>query len=335
MKRNVYLLEGREATGVSHTGVWIKDLVLEVMDWIGRERFSGATSDSTGSTHLCKKLLVEEVKTVIPNPDICHYISNLIKDVVRIDFFEATIKVVRGTIHFFHTSHMGIHEFKIARSDLNISRGLQAVGKTRFGTIIYSSKSVQRCTPAIQKVIERGKADFSKLADYFGAPNKSSGIHSIKALSFQSNLSQLVSVGTPATKSLACLESNDANAGDVCLFWHATIGEMIKIISDEENHFPNDVCEELLDIIHHRHNNLFVEGGTYYTPLYLAAAYLNPGALPYFLTQSILTLMIILIPISQSSERRLQIRTSRKVFTRCPVPFRSQVCKYVPWRTCC
>ncbi len=58
------------------------------MDWIGRERFSGATSDSTGNTHLCKKLLVEDVKTVIPNPDICHYISNLIKDVARIDFFE-------------------------------------------------------------------------------------------------------------------------------------------------------------------------------------------------------------------------------------------------------
>lgn len=32
MKRNVYLLEGREATGVSHTGVWIKNLVLEVRE---------------------------------------------------------------------------------------------------------------------------------------------------------------------------------------------------------------------------------------------------------------------------------------------------------------
>ncbi len=56
---------------------------------------------------------------------------------------------------------MGIYEFKIARSDLGIRQGLQAVGKTRFGTVIYSSSSVQRCTPAIQKVIERGKADFS------------------------------------------------------------------------------------------------------------------------------------------------------------------------------
>ncbi|KAK0237310.1 hypothetical protein EDD85DRAFT_770807 [Armillaria nabsnona] len=267
-------MEAREATGVSHTAEWIKVLALEVIDQLGHERFCGATSDSTGNTHLCKKLLVEDVKMIIPNPDICHYLSNLIKDVARIAFFELTIKVVRGTIHFFHTSHMGIHKFKIARSDLKIGRGLQAIGKTRFGTLVYSSRSVQRCTPAIQKVIERGKADFSKLVEYFGAPNKSNGIHSIKALSFQSNLSQLVSIRLPPTKSLAHLESNNANAGDVCLFWHATVGEMINVIMNDENQFPDDI----LNIIHHRHNNLFIEGGTYYTPLYMAAAHLNPGA---------------------------------------------------------
>ncbi|PBK90308.1 hypothetical protein ARMGADRAFT_1047002 [Armillaria gallica] len=241
-------MEAREATGVSHTAEWIKVLALEVIDRLGHECFCGATSDSTGNTHLCKKLLVEDVKTIIPNPDICHYLSNLIKDVARIAFFE----LVR----------------------------LQAIGKTHFGTLVYSSRSVQRCTPAIQKVIERGKADFllQKLAEYFGAPNKSNSIHSIKALSFQSNLSQLVSIGLPPTKSLACLESNNANAGDVCLFWHATVREMINVIMNDENQFPDDVRDEILDIIHHRHNNLFVEGGTYYTPLYMAAAYLNPGA---------------------------------------------------------
>ncbi len=66
---------------------------------------------------------------------------------------------------------------------------------------------------------------------------------------------------------------------------------MINIISDEENHFPDDVRDELLDIIHHRHNDLFVKGGTYYTPLYMAAAYLNPGALSCFPNQLISTLI--------------------------------------------
>ncbi|KAK0184773.1 hypothetical protein F5146DRAFT_938135, partial [Armillaria mellea] len=214
---------------------------------------------------------------IITSPDICHYISNLLKDIVQSNFFTVTIKVVHGTISFFHTLHMGIYEFKIARSDLGIQQGLQAVGKTQFRTIIYSSSSVQHCTPAIQKVIEWGRADFSKLADYFGTPGKVNGIQSIKVLSFQFNLGQLISIGKPRTRVLTCLELNNANAGNVYLFWHVMIGEMISIISDEDNHFPNDVCNKLMDIIHHCHNDLLMEGSTYYTPLFLAAAYLNPG----------------------------------------------------------
>ncbi|PBL04598.1 hypothetical protein ARMGADRAFT_1096973 [Armillaria gallica] len=171
MRCNVYLLEGKEATGVSHTAAWIKDFAMSVID----------------------------------------------RDIIQIDFFALC------------------------------------------------------CTPAIQKVIEQGKADFSKFSEYFGAPSKSNGIQSIKALSFQSNLGQLISVRKPGTKALACLESNDANAGDTYLFWHAMI--------EDDNYFPEDVCDELLDIIHHRHNNLLVEGGTYYSPLFLAAAYLNPANL--------------------------------------------------------
>ncbi|KAK0443499.1 hypothetical protein EV421DRAFT_2081612 [Armillaria borealis] len=162
MRRNVYLLEGKEATSVSHTAAWIKDFAMSVSkEQVGCERFTGATSDSTGNTHLCKKLIVQDVRMIIASPDVCHYFSNLLKDIVRIDFFALTIKVIRGTINFFHTSHMGIYEFKLVQSDLGIRRELQAIGKTRFGMIIYSSSSVRCCTPAIQKVIERGKVDFS------------------------------------------------------------------------------------------------------------------------------------------------------------------------------
>lgn len=139
-------------------------------------------------------------------------------------------------------------------------------------------KQISRCVklPVIQFLLLNIESN-QKLADYFSTPGKANGIQSIKALSFQSNLGQLISIGRPGTRALTCLESNDANAGDAYLFWHAMIGEMISIISDENNHFPDDVRNELMDIIHHCHNDLLVEGGTYYTPLFLAAAYLNPG----------------------------------------------------------
>ncbi len=41
--------------------------------------------------------------------------------------------------------------------------------------------------------------------------------------------------------------------------------------------FPLDVQDDILDALHHRHNQVFTEGGNLYSPVYLAAAYLNPG----------------------------------------------------------
>ena len=36
-----------------------------------------------------------------------------------------------------------------------ITRGLEAIGKTRFGTVIHGAQSVSNCRPAIARVVER------------------------------------------------------------------------------------------------------------------------------------------------------------------------------------
>lgn len=63
------------------------------------------------------------------------------------------MKVVRTTIKGFHASHGGFAELKIARGRHHITRGLEAIGKTRFATSVRSSISVQNNTPAIKDVI--------------------------------------------------------------------------------------------------------------------------------------------------------------------------------------
>ena len=39
--------------------------------------------------------------------------------------------------------------------------GLEAISKTRFGTVIWAARSLNRCIPVIKKVIERGIFDLS------------------------------------------------------------------------------------------------------------------------------------------------------------------------------
>jgi hypothetical protein len=91
--------------------------------------------------------------------DIVHHISNTLKDIVKLKYFEITIKVVRGVITKFHMSHLGIAELSTARKVLRTGPGFEAIGKTRFGTVILSAKSVQRTTPAIKKVVQNGNFD--------------------------------------------------------------------------------------------------------------------------------------------------------------------------------
>lgn len=93
--------------------------------------------------------------------DIIHHISNTLKDIVKLPYFQNTIKTVRAVITKFHAtvSHLGTAELKAARKALCTGPGLEAIGKTRFGTVILSSISVQRTIPAIKRVVQNGKFD--------------------------------------------------------------------------------------------------------------------------------------------------------------------------------
>jgi hypothetical protein len=123
---------------------------------VGRSRICAAVSDSTGNTRLFRELLVEEIPTIFNLPDIVHFISNTIKDIVKLEYFKGTTTVLRSTITKFHKSHPAIAELKIAHVECHIGRGLTSIGKTRFGSVILAAWSLQHNIPAVKKVVERG-----------------------------------------------------------------------------------------------------------------------------------------------------------------------------------
>lgn len=65
--------------------------------------------------------------------------------------------MLRLTIKLMHTSHGCFADLKIARENHRITRGLEAIGKTRFATIIRAARSVQNNTPAIKDVVRARK----------------------------------------------------------------------------------------------------------------------------------------------------------------------------------
>ncbi|KAF8057516.1 ribonuclease H-like domain-containing protein [Lyophyllum atratum] len=275
--RKVYFVEGREATRDSHTAQWLKTWLLEIMDKIGRPRFCSVVSDSTGNTRLYRTLLVDLIPTLFNLADICHHFSNTIKDIVRIDYFKHIILVVRGVIAKIHISHCGTAELDDARARLGIGRGLEAIGKTRFGSIILSARSVQRNIPALKKVVTKGKFDLAEISDSFTEFN---GRLSPAAFKFETGLGQLVDIGQPAIKALTYLEANEAAPGDVFVYWHAMLQATLRVLRDPAQAIPRNVQNEIIGILNHRHNQILGDGnlsdsadvylsGTYLHPLYL------------------------------------------------------------------
>ncbi|KAF8227875.1 hypothetical protein L208DRAFT_1379599 [Tricholoma matsutake] len=179
----------------SHTGVWIKDIVLKA-----------------------------------------HIISI---------YFQNTIKPVCAVITNFHASasHLGTAELKAAHKVLHTGPGLKAIGKTQFGTVILSSISVQLTIPAIKRVVQNGKFDFESTMD------------------FEFNVAQLIDVGRPAVKALACLE-------------HAMLQSIKDVITDPQHEFPNEVQQQIFGILNSQHWQLF-EDGNLSNQVYLAATYLD------------------------------------------------------------
>lgn len=95
---------------------------------------------------------------------------------------------------------------------------------------------------------------------------------------FELALARLIKVGSPALKSLTCLEANEADPGDVYVFWHAMIWAIHEELKDPLNEFPQDVQDQVIGILNSRHEQLLGSGNlSTAANVYLSGAYLNPS----------------------------------------------------------
>lgn len=93
-------------------------------------------------------------------------------------------------------------------------------------------------------------------------------------MEFEFNLSQLVEVGMPAIKALACLEANESTAADVFIFWHAMLQAIKDVLANARHEFPREVQQQIFGILNSRHQQMF-EDGNLSNHVYLAATYLD------------------------------------------------------------
>ena len=85
---------------------------------------------------------------------MCHLLNLAIKAIALLPEFEQIIHQIRGILAFMSRSSYAMEHFDHKRHELGIARGLEAIGDTWFGTLYWAGRSIQRCLPALQAIVE-------------------------------------------------------------------------------------------------------------------------------------------------------------------------------------
>ncbi|KAJ8515594.1 hypothetical protein ONZ45_g6996 [Pleurotus djamor] len=253
-EREVYIFEGHEASEESHTGEHLFEVLDEVVNGVGSERFIGA-----------------KYPWILNMADPCHRLNNLCKDICRLDHFKPVIKVTRRTTKYFKKGTAANTTLRKARLAMNIPRGLVSTATTRFGTNYHSSSSLQRCLPAIRDIVTRKLVVIPEHNSKFITASRSSS-------QFEVALNDFVLVLEPIAKAITCLESSHATVADVYLFHlaiMATLKDRFSEADDEEpkHDIPLPVVEKIRQLCNYRFNQTINDSPS---DMFLAGFFLDP-----------------------------------------------------------
>ncbi|KAF9021143.1 hypothetical protein BDZ89DRAFT_1071717 [Hymenopellis radicata] len=259
--REAYFVHGDEASGVSHTGEHIRDVLLKIIYRIGPERFGSIGSDSTGNTSSAREYINSEIPTINRSP---RPMPSLL------EYFQEPIVRMKGTIRYFSKSNYGSTHMRALRVTLEINKGLEKVGKTRFGTIYWAGYALQRCLPAITELLNSNVIltdTDSPLAFLKNLP---------LSQAFNLRLTQLVCVLEPIARAIKCLEGLDTTVGDVWKFYVAITAVIRDLFVNNAQGYPPELQEAIRKIINSRYKEMI---GGERGVVYLAGFYLDPEQL--------------------------------------------------------
>ncbi|QRW15693.1 hypothetical protein RhiXN_03694 [Rhizoctonia solani] len=242
--RRSFLMRGEDVSLESHTGEHIASLAKQIIQSIGPERFVAVVTDGAANVVLARRLLAE----------FC------VKDICKIPEFQKVL-------NFFKKSTSAKALLDQLRKLEGILRGLESIGKTRFGTVGHAALSLLRCMGLIRRLVSKGAIDIPGCNRYF-IPNTPASI------CFEMQLTAFTAVLSPILRAITCLESASATLADVLLFFSAALGAVSKHLASDSHGLENsETVSSIIKSCTIRFNQLINE-----TPddCYVCAFYLDP-----------------------------------------------------------
>ncbi|KAG8945457.1 hypothetical protein FRC00_010100, partial [Tulasnella sp. 408] len=283
--RRTFLIEGDESSAVSHTGEHISSIHQRIIKEIGPERFVALLSDNTGNARKGRELTVGVWQHIFNLQDAVHEQQLTILEITKLEEFEETIETVRRLLQFFHHSTAGTNHLRYTLDKFGISRGLEAIGNTRFATVYYACNSVLRCLPALYQLIGEDRTielTQAKRMSLQKEDNRLFVADSRGALNFKLELQKLVRVLRPFALSIKCLESAHSTPADVFIYWFGVMSEYEEIFSTNADELKKKTILDIRGIINRRYLGMVKDGPSgdvYITSFFLEPRYRDAAAL--------------------------------------------------------
>ncbi|KAF8600207.1 hypothetical protein BDV93DRAFT_447951 [Ceratobasidium sp. AG-I] len=208
---------------------------------------------SAANVTSARKLIVNEMPTILNLSDPCHKLSLLIKDISKVPELQLGICDLRHSLTYFSKSAFANSQLVDRCKFKGEGHALKKIGKTRFGTVVQAADSMLQCLPSIRELVSEGSA----------------------TLNFEMQLTVLTSLLNPILRALTCLESSFSTPADVLLFFSAALSSLNLILCTGTHGVRDEASVTMIrGFCNRRFSQLINESPD---DIYVTAFYLNPS----------------------------------------------------------
>ncbi|GBC49441.2 ribonuclease H-like domain-containing protein [Rhizophagus irregularis DAOM 181602=DAOM 197198] len=152
-ERKEYIHSVQNLSNYSHTGEFLANKIIEVIENVGVTKFAGIVSDNASTMVMAKKLVNDRYGFIMPIRCIAHHINLLTNDICKLEFAQSILKKCMKLVHFFKASHRAGAELTDEIKENMVKGGkLKGYCQTRWMTACDCVSSVLRCEEALKNV---------------------------------------------------------------------------------------------------------------------------------------------------------------------------------------
>ena len=151
--RKEYLLSLEDLSKIRHTGQHIANIIEEVINKVGSEKFIAIVSDNGSNVASARKIITQKYPNMINIRCIAHCINLISSDIIKIPQVKSLIKRANIITKYFKYSTLAASWLKDAIELKNIQGGgLKTYVETRWTTVYECTSSIWRLKDALQHV---------------------------------------------------------------------------------------------------------------------------------------------------------------------------------------